>query len=62
MGVSAGVLTGVLESFEAAEVDGRLDIGRIAADPVGDERRGRYASLCRGGERRWSPKSRRTGG
>ena len=37
MGVSAGMLAGVLESFEAAEVDGRLDVGRVAADPVGDD-------------------------
>ena len=62
MGVGAGMLAGVLESFQAAEVDGRLDVGRVAADPIGDERRGRYAASCRGASAAFSPKSRRTGG
>src|SRR5207248_2757225 len=33
----AGVLSGVLESFQAAEVDGRLDLGRVPAHAVRGE-------------------------
>ena len=34
-GAVAGVLGGVLQRLEAAEVDGGLDLRRVAADPVG---------------------------
>ena len=63
LGALAGVLRRVLERFEAAEVDGRLDRGGVATDVVGDDarwaaRRGPAAALSASG----SPRSISSGG
>src|SRR5262245_16778894 len=47
-----GVLGDVLQRLETREVDGRLDLGRVPADPVGPDRDRDCRTLCLGVERR----------